>query len=157
MNYDVLSPRLRHVRELALSLMAKHGLNGWQFKFNRRKCALGLCVAPHLGRPGRIELSRFYTEVNPDAAIVDTILHEIAHALTGVEHGHDHVWRTTCLRIGARPKRCGRAVMPPGGWKAVCRGCFTEHRRHRRPKRLDGWSCRRCGPTFGSLTWRRAA
>jgi hypothetical protein len=39
--------------------------------------------------------------------IVDTILHEIAHALVGPRHGHDTVWKAKCTDIGARPERCG--------------------------------------------------
>lgn len=31
------------------------------------------------------------------------LLHEIAHALLGPDHGHDQVWKDKALQIGCRP------------------------------------------------------
>lgn len=88
--------------------------------------------------------------------MLDTILHEVAHALVGPGHGHDEVWKATCLEVGARPERCyGEEVeMPKGRWRATCGGCGREHDRHRRPKRPAGWHCRACGKERGVLVWR---
>lgn len=36
----------------------------------------------------------------------DTVLHEIAHDLTGPGHGHDGFWKQKCLLVGAGPERC---------------------------------------------------
>jgi predicted SprT family Zn-dependent metalloprotease len=130
--------------------MARHGLRGWAFGFNRRKRALGLCL--HTQK--RIELSIYFVDGNGEEEVRDTILHEIAHALVGPEHAHDSVWKAKAVEIGARPTRCGEAEMPEGRWKASCTGCGKGYSRHRRPKRLHGWFCRGCGPVRGSLTWR---
>jgi predicted SprT family Zn-dependent metalloprotease len=151
-----LTERARAARNLALSLMARHGLRGWEFGFNRRKRQLGICYDPHRGLPGRIELSIYFVEKNPDEEIRDTILHEIAHALVGTHHGHDEVWQAKCLEIGATPKRCGKAVMPLGPWRAACPGCRARFHRHRRPKPLRGFFCSSCGPRDGGLLWRKA-
>jgi predicted SprT family Zn-dependent metalloprotease len=142
--------RRKEVRDLALALMAQHGLEGWSFGFNRHKGTLGIC------RFGvrTIELSVFLVYHNGVDEVRDTILHEIAHALVGPGHGHDAVWKAKALEIGARPRHCGEAEMPPGRWRAHCAGCGQDFSRHRRPRRLKGWFCQACGPQRGRLTWR---
>jgi predicted SprT family Zn-dependent metalloprotease len=143
-------PRRAAVRQSALELMARHGLRDWTFAFNRRKRALGLC---HY-ETRTIELSIYLVDKNGPEEIWDTLLHEIAHALVGPGHGHDAVWKKKCLEIGAKPLRCGQADMPSGRWQARCESCGTHFSRHRKPKRLQGWFCRTCGPERGQLRWR---
>ena len=138
------------VRNLALELMARHGLEGWKFAFNRRKRALGLC---RYGTKA-IELSVYLVDANTTDEVRDTILHEIAHALVGPGHAHDATWKAKCAEVGAKPERCGEAEMPAGRWKATCPKCGIGFSRHRRPKRLRGWWCKPCGPERGKLTWR---
>ena len=138
------------VRTLALALMAAHGLRGWSFAFNRRKRALGLCrYATKI-----IELSLYLVDGNDKDEVRDTLLHEIAHALVGPGHAHDAVWKAKCAEVGAKPERCGQADMPEGRWKSSCGGCGQAFSRHRRPSRLTGWHCRKCGPERGNLVWR---
>jgi predicted SprT family Zn-dependent metalloprotease len=138
------------VRTLALELMARHGLSGWSFGFNRRKRTLGLCLYAQQA----IELSIYFVDRNSTDEVRDTILHEIAHALVGPGHAHDAVWKAKALEVGARPQRCGAAEMPEGRWRARCPACGQGFSRHRRPERLGGWFCRPCGPERGKLTWR---
>lgn len=149
---------LTKAKELATQLMARHGLTNWQFAFNANKRRAGVCRYPSRTRPGRIELSKHYVLRNPEHEVLDTILHEIAHALVGPGHGHDEVWKAKCAEVGARPERCyGEEVeMPKGRWRATCGGCGREHDRHRRPKRVTGWHCRKCGKDRGMLVWRDA-
>jgi predicted SprT family Zn-dependent metalloprotease len=143
--------RLLEVRNLALSLLAKHGLYNWTFAYNRRKQTMGMCVYDRR----TIELSIYFVLRNSWAEILDTILHEIAHALAGSKHGHDGVWKRKCREIGARPERCGEANMPAGPWRAHCGGCGRQFHRYRRPRRRKGWYCGGCGPGRGGLVWRR--
>jgi predicted SprT family Zn-dependent metalloprotease len=138
------------VPRLAQELLAAHGLADWSFAYNRGKRTLGLCIYQRRA----IELSIHFVLRNSPEEIVDTILHEIAHALVGPAHGHDRVWKAKCLAIGARPVRCGQADMPEGSWQARCRECGEVFHRYRRPKRARGWHCRRCGPEQGQLIWR---
>lgn len=157
-------PRVRaaeviaRARELALALMAEHGLTGWEFGFNANVRRAGVCRYPTRTRPGRIELSRHFVQRNGEDEVRDTILHELAHALVGPRHGHDAVWRAKCIEIGAKPERCygDEVEMPKGRWRASCPGCRREFDRHRRPAKLSGWHCRPCGPDRGALRWDEA-
>jgi predicted SprT family Zn-dependent metalloprotease len=142
-------PSFREVRKIALELLALHGLTEWSFAFNWRKRSMGLCVFGNR----RIEISVHFVKRNAQAEILDTLLHEIAHASVGPDHAHDAVWKNKCVEIGARPVRCGDAEMPEGRWQAGCKGCGKQFQRHRRPKRMRGWFCRGCGPETGRLEW----
>src|SRR3979411_379819 len=82
---DLMSRRNAWAQAEALALMGRWGLSNWQFGFNRRKRAFGLCRFPHGVSPGRIELSVYAIECNSEDELRDTILHEIAHALAGEE------------------------------------------------------------------------
>lgn len=148
--------KLKATQELAMRLMTEHKLFGWQFRFNRAKRQMGVCRYPVRNRPGRIELSVHLVVRNEEAEIRDTILHEIAHALVGPQHGHDDVWKAKCIEIGAAPKRCGQAVMPIGKWQAACPGCQKSFHRHRKPVRRTGFFCAACGPERGTIVWRLA-
>jgi predicted SprT family Zn-dependent metalloprotease len=149
---------LTRARDTATRLMAEHGLRDWVFGFNKNVRRAGVCKFPTATRPGRIELSGHFVLRNPWAEVLDTILHELAHALVGPKHGHDAVWRAKCVELGARPERCfgGEVEMPTGRWRAACPRCAKTFDRHRRPKRLTGWFCKGCGPEAGKLTWQLA-
>ena len=148
-----LSPHALQTAALARELLAAYGLTGWSFRLNRSKVNLGLC---RYG-PRTVELSSPFVEHNPEEVVRDTLLHEVAHALVGAGHGHDAAWKAMCLRVGARPERLSfEAAMPEGRWRATCGGCGLVHHRHRRPKRMVGWWCCRCGPERGRLSWELA-
>jgi predicted SprT family Zn-dependent metalloprotease len=145
-----LSPHALQAAALARELLTAHGLTGWSFRLNRSKVNLGLC------RYGQrtIELSSYFVEHNPEEVVRDTLLHEVAHALAGRAAGHGPLWKAMCRRVGAKPERLSfEAEMPPGRWQAVCGNCGMRHHKHRRPKRMAGWWCCRCGPERGRLSW----
>lgn len=152
-----ITPKLARAKELALEKMTMWSLTqkGWVFRFNNRKRGMGLCVFPKIqqGREGRIELSRHLVERNDEAEVLDTILHEIAHALAGHKAGHGPVWRSWCGIVGANPQRCGNADMPAGKWQATCPGCSKVYHRHRKPKYVTGYYCRLCGKERGQLSF----
>lgn len=88
--------------------LTEHGLTqkGWRGDLDTAEKRFGLCS------PSRktITLSRSLVALNSQEEVLDTILHEIAHALAAIETGdncgHDHRWRAICRRIGAKPERC---------------------------------------------------
>jgi predicted SprT family Zn-dependent metalloprotease len=129
-----------HARTLALALMQQHGLQGWAFAFDGARRRLGSC---HYGQR-TLTLSRPLTLLNPEATIRDTILHEIAHALTPGA-GHGPAWREAARRIGAKPQACADArdvTLPEAPYALVCDGCGTETPRYRRPR--SRYVCRLC-------------
>jgi predicted SprT family Zn-dependent metalloprotease len=124
---------LSDAQSLAKSLMNDHQLtaSGWRFKFDNAKLRCGVCNY----RTKTIGLSRHYVSLNPIEPVRDTILHEIAHALTPGA-GHGPVWRAMCQRIGAKPRACKLATeiaIPNHSWETRCTKCQkTTKRTYRR-------------------------
>ena len=145
-----ISVRLSDAEDLAQRLLCEHGLAEWQFGFNRRKRSLGLCRYALR----RIELSAHFVRWHDEAEIRDVILHEVAHALAGHAAAHGPRWKAICRAIGARPERCGDAVMPGGRWRATCPTCRRDYSRYRRPLRRRKYHCPQCGPRRGELLFR---
>lgn len=142
---------LNRVTELAESLMNQHGLSDWNFSLNKSKRMLGVC------KPSKrsIELSTTYAAQNSEEHVTDTVLHEIAHALVGIEHGHDNIWKEMCITLGCSPKACdSTAILPEGAWQARCPGCLQSFHRHRRPEYPTRMYCRKCGPEKGRLLFK---
>ncbi|MEJ2288248.1 MAG: SprT-like domain-containing protein [Deinococcales bacterium] len=136
---------LDQARALATTLMAEHGLTGWSFAFDRARRRLGSCQPARR----RITLSAPLTRLNDVEVVRDTVLHEIAHALTPGD-GHGARWRAACRRLGARPQRlaaAGDVVLPPAPHVLVCDRCGHRYPRYRRT-RLH-YACGRCRAEAG--------
>ena len=123
-------------RNLAVQLMKQHGLSDWTFRFDHARRRFGSCRC----RSKVITLSRPLTFLNEEAQVRDTILHEIAHALTSGD-GHGARWKAKCREIGADPKRTytdEEVVSPPrrvAPFEIGCERCGWWHDRHRRTRR----------------------
>lgn len=137
---------------MAEALLAEHGLRGWGVVLDRAQKRAGICRFDR----HRIGLSRTLTALHSEAEVRETVLHEVAHALTGPGHGHDARWRATARRIGSTGERLVAVTAPraPAPWVGTCPAGHTAER-HRRPERVT--ACGVCGPTFDAahvLTWR---
>jgi predicted SprT family Zn-dependent metalloprotease len=145
------------VPHIAHHLLGKYNLaqQGWVFRWDNAKRRAGACWYYRKV----ISLSRAYVNLNikerPDD-VIDTILHEIAHALAGCREGHSKVWKAMCARIGARPERCtDRAVMMPvGRLTATCGNCGKVFHRHKHFRHGKWCYCTACGPEQGKLVFR---
>jgi predicted SprT family Zn-dependent metalloprotease len=128
---------------LAEELVQQHGLSGWRVELDRAKRRAGVCRFDQRV----IGLSAPITRVHSEAEVRDTILHEIAHALVGRQHGHDRIWQATARRIGSSGQRCVDSESPVviGAWLGVCAAGHVKDR-HRRPERV--MSCGQCRPSF---------
>ena len=43
----------------------------------------------------------------------ETVIHEFAHSVIGPRHGHNALWKYTCLRLGGNGRRCHSMMTPP--------------------------------------------
>jgi predicted SprT family Zn-dependent metalloprotease len=126
---------LAQAQLLAYQLLQKYGLGDWRFKFDNARRRFGSCWT---GRK-TITLSRPLTMLNPEEQVRETLLHEIAHALTPGE-GHGPKWKQACMVIGAKPVRCFRETdvnMPtrrPAPYVIKCATCNWEVERRRRSR-----------------------
>lgn len=128
---------------LAHTLMDHHGLASWTFQFDRAKKRFGLCNYSKK----IISLSRVLTELNEEALVRDTILHEIAHALVGPGVGHGKVWKEKIVEIGGVPCRCfdGASVqLAPMKYIGECPNCAQQFPAARKRKS----ACALCCKTF---------
>jgi SprT-like family len=130
---------------LARRLMDAYGLKDWKLVLTNSRRTMGRCV-PY---KRVLRISRPHIDYDPMEQVVDTILHEIAHALVGVNCGHGPVWQEMATRLGARPLPCMVTQVPPR-YKTVCCGrlYLTDRLSKRRTKH-----CRWCGQAFA---WERS-
>jgi predicted SprT family Zn-dependent metalloprotease len=135
---------------LAFSLIRQHGLHDWRFQFDHARRRFGSCRP----RSKLVTLSKPLTLLNTEDQVRDTLLHEIAHALTPGA-GHGPKWKAKCLEIGAVPKRCytesevQAPARPPARYRLGCPRCnwWVARRRTTRGKYL----CKHCGGTVSLL------
>jgi predicted SprT family Zn-dependent metalloprotease len=135
--------KLGDARRLALQLMEVHKVpSDWSFQFDRSKVRFGKC---NFGRK-EISLSQYLVELNDEAEVRETILHEIAHALAPRRAGHGPAWRVVAESIGCTAKRCygDEVTRPTPKFKGTCPACRRVIFRHRR----TAVACGRCSPRF---------
>jgi predicted SprT family Zn-dependent metalloprotease len=97
------------VRLMCLAEMNKWGLltgpNPWRYGTANSRRFLGICY----GKRRVIKMSKFFFDKVSPAQIVDTIRHEIAHALDFKRNGsssHGPKWKAIAVEVGAKPERC---------------------------------------------------
>ena len=107
----------------------------------KRKRAFGVCNYTYK----QIELSAYLIPECTDKSIKETIIHEIAHALTPGHH-HDNVWKMKCIELGGNGQRCGGADNYKDGkegrqvvmeklakYTLTCPVCGAVYHKNRRP------------------------
>jgi hypothetical protein len=140
---------------LAKELMAQHGLSHLRFEWHASNKALGIChsarhAATTFSGYGpwvavKISLSLGLVQVNDEAIIRNTILHEIAHAKAGTAAGHGPLWKMVAVAVGAKPNAtCGAGVnMVPTNIKAICPLCSQVHYFARMPRKTKYCVCQK--------------
>lgn len=127
----------------ARTLMNAHGLTdrGWTLKVDRAKARAGRCNYS----TRTISLSATLIRIRDESAVHNTILHEIAHALTPGHH-HDAVWRRQHVALGGNGQRCTDGTTAPARYIGTCPKGHTS-KRHRFSKAIKlGTSCGVCNP-----------
>lgn len=134
---------LNDAQSFAHEKMREYGLYEWSFGFDNAVRRFGVCNHTYK----KIGVSRKLALVNEERIIHDTILHEIAHALT-YGHGHDHVWKAKCVELGCRPIACKSSkdgiVHVEAKWTSYCDNGHSQPK-YRRRRGIS--SCGRCDPT----------
>lgn len=122
---------IQRAEMIAKDMMAHHGLSqqGWTFRFNNRKMATGLCNYTRK----LIALSKPITLVNSEDLIINTIMHEIAHALVGIGQSHNRIWQLKAIEIGSTPDVCTSesVVRASGNYTMRCVSCGFEETRYK--------------------------
>ena len=77
---------------------------GWTFKWSRSKTATGMARINARGER-HILLSSFLTQHAEREDVINTIGHEIAHAIVGVGKRHGPEWRAQMRNMGLSPDR----------------------------------------------------
>ena len=138
---------MKEIEALAIQLMKQHGLSNWNFGWNNTRGSFGKCIH----RTHTIELSIITTPLRTREEVVNTILHEIAHALVGSGNGHNHIWKRKAIEIGCNGERCGSSVgidktqLAGTKWVATCANGHV-HVHFRSSKKQV--SCGRCSNKF---------
>jgi len=150
---------MRHceAKELALKLMGEHLNDLWRFDWMNSKKAIGQCRQIRGRDYGWIRLSKHMIPAMDEAEVRDTILHEIAHALVGVHHGHDWTWQRKAMEIGCNGERTAKinvANQVRYKYLATCPCCGNVTGMSRKPTR-EYW-CKCSNRTFrpeDKLVW----
>lgn len=119
--------------------MSIHGLTqkGWSCLINDNRSRLGYCDF----MKKKIALSSFHVLYSSDEAVLNTILHEIAHALVGPsKNPHGDIWRKKALEIGCNGERCGH-MNAPKKFSGHCTHCGALFETNKRKKVACGNCC----------------
>ena len=138
----------------ALALMQEYGLikEGWTFRVKRRKMYEELGQCNYLIR--EISISAAHIIHDGMEAVLNSVKHEIAHALTP-DACHGPAWRTQMLKMGLESNRCCETSKVPTPEKrynyyAPCK-CDPENIVHVRQRKIKRrYCCALCGY---SLKW----
>lgn len=88
--------KLRKLAKESLKNLETIGLTGWKFKWSRTKRGLGYCDFD----TKEIRISQPLAKVNCTIRMIDTLRHEIAHALAGPDAEHGKLWQKIAKHVG---------------------------------------------------------
>ncbi len=91
---DAEAQKLEEIEQLALELMQVHNVSNYNFRFGYGWRYLGMCTEQ------TIIIQYEHALYDKMTRIKNTILHEIAHAIVGVENGHREVWQLKAKELG---------------------------------------------------------
>ena len=85
------------VKYVGSNLLCEHGLKDWTMNCQRiNSTALGLCNISNK----TILINTPYLYILDYPTLKNLMLHEIAHVLVGIGHGHDDIWKAKAIEIG---------------------------------------------------------
>ena len=135
-------------------------LDTWSLSFDHAKRRAGVCRLTDK----KISISLGHIENNSVSVVLDTLLHEFAHAVAFElykETGHGVLWKKIALELGATPKATGKFNLPEPPWILVTY-CSIENMveriapRFRRNKNIKKYAIRGRPNTKGNLFYLNA-
>lgn len=137
-------------RRIAAELFERHGLQGWRFTLDSARRRAGVCKY----RERVVSLSYELLLQRPYEDTLNTITHEVAHAIVGHAAGHGPVWRRKHIELGGNGDRCHTHVDQTAPYIGTC-GHGNTFARYRKPK--YGWDSLQCRGHGRStpITWVR--
>lgn len=145
------------VNELIKEHLSKYNRK-WQFKFNKSKKSLGRCQVFRYENKGFIFISEYMIGVSKEN-VLNTILHEIAHALDYERNGnlsHGYTWQKIMRELGLEPLRLAtkneslefsqNIDYKYSGQCPICKSTFNKNRMSAEAKRNlnSTYYCIRC-------------
>lgn len=120
---------LQHAQQIAVDTI-KYYCPLYSFQFDGSKKRFGFCSQ----RRKLISLSKKLTELNTEEIFINTLLHEIVHALAPITEHHGNVWRAIAKNIGCGGERCysSEVLKPTHTYIGTCPGCSKTIKRFRR-------------------------
>lgn len=144
------SDRVVYFLEKADRIIKHYGLMDWTVSLDRGLRRAGCCDQDLK----RIQLS-VHLLTSPGISETDidnVILHEVAHALVGVEHGHDIVWKNKAIEIGSDGERCHSLVFSRPSKVLLCPCGNIYLTRYRIRSKLLSTVCKICNHKVGVFT-----
>ena len=135
-------------------------LNAWKMSFDHAKRRAGVCRLTQK----EIAISIWHVENNCEITVLDTLLHEFAHAIAFElfkDTGHGKRWKEIATELGATPKATGQFNLPEPPWILVTY-CSIEKLveriapRFRRNKNIKKYAIRGRPDTKGNLFYLNA-
>ena len=143
---------LREADTLIQSLMRQHQQTGrlhheWRAAFDLAAVRAGVCKYGEQ----LICLPVSYAMTADRQELIDTVLHEIAHAMVGAGHNHDPIWKLAAQRIGCTAQRCTHVIHTAPRWIGTC-NCKRPLYRTRLTRLARTGRCTKCLTPY---KWRR--
>lgn len=113
---------------------------GWTFVWSKGKSTAGVCRY----NSKQIAISHQYALKAPWESVKNTVLHEIAHSLVGIEHRHDAVWKAAAQRVGCTGERCHTVTYTKHAWSFQCVNKCWSVGMHRRTRANLEKECHKC-------------
>ena len=116
-----------------------YGLSSWSLALINTKTSSGYCNH----RLKVIGINSAHLQKSCDKDIINTLTHEIAHALTR-GHNHDYIWTAKHKSLGGTGERTASYKLHKGCYEMVCpNNCFNPIQRHRLTSTV--YKCKTCG------------
>jgi predicted SprT family Zn-dependent metalloprotease len=126
----------KDVEAKTLELLAEHGLTDWRVIFRGDglkplRSYFGQCTRS----TKTISYCAYHVRNSTDKHVLDTVYHEVAHALSP-SIGHNKEWKKIVKELGGVPKMCGTTMNFKLKWVGRCLICNLKDERSRKPKML---------------------